>query len=27
MAIRFSRLTAICDALGCTSGEVLSLRK
>jgi putative transcriptional regulator len=26
-AIRFSTLTAICDALGCTPGELLSLRK
>lgn len=26
-AIRFSRLTAICDALGCTPGELLSLRE
>ena len=25
-AIRFSTLTAICDALGCTSGELLSLQ-
>ena len=25
-AIRFSTLTAICDALGCTPGELLSLR-
>ena len=24
-AIRFSTLTAICDALGCTPGDVLSL--
>jgi putative transcriptional regulator len=24
-AIRFSTLTAICDALGCTPGELLSL--
>ena len=26
-AIRFSTLTAICDALGCTPGELLSLRE
>jgi len=25
-AIRFSTLTAICDALGCTPGELLSLQ-
>ena len=25
-AIRFTTLTAICDALGCTPGELLSLR-
>jgi putative transcriptional regulator len=25
-AIRFSTLTAICDALGCTPGEVLKLQ-
>jgi putative transcriptional regulator len=25
-AIRFSTLTAICEALGCTPGELLSLR-
>jgi putative transcriptional regulator len=24
-AVRFSTLTAICDALGCTPGELLSL--
>jgi putative transcriptional regulator len=26
-ALRFSTLTAICDALGCTPGELLSLQK
>jgi putative transcriptional regulator len=25
-AIRFNTLTAICDALGCTPGELLSLQ-
>lgn len=25
-AIRFSTLTAICDALGCTPGELFSIR-
>ena len=25
-ALRFSTLTAICDALGCTSGELVSLQ-
>ena len=25
-AIRFSTLTAICDALGCSPGELLSIR-
>ena len=25
-AIRFSTLTAICDALGCTPGDLLSLQ-
>jgi putative transcriptional regulator len=25
-AIRFSTLTAICDALGCTPGELLSMQ-
>jgi putative transcriptional regulator len=25
-ALRFSTLTAICDAVGCTPGELLSLR-
>ncbi|MBT0771875.1 helix-turn-helix domain-containing protein [Kineosporia sp. J2-2] len=26
-AIRFSTLTAICDALGCTPGELLGVRR
>lgn len=26
-AIRFSTLTAVCDALGCTPGDLLSVRQ
>jgi putative transcriptional regulator len=26
-ALRFSTLTAICDAIGCTPGELLGLRR